>query len=76
MKRGEVATTYLNAVRILQFAPFSESIAFNRFAGRLQRIAPVPWNDEPGDWSDIDILKNKSTFTLNNHIIVSILKVG
>ena len=24
----------------------------------------------------LDILKNKSTFTLNNHIIVSILKVG
>lgn len=54
MKRGEVAATYLNAVRILQAAPFSKGIAFNRFAGRLQRIAPMPWNDEPGDWSDMD----------------------
>nr|HMQ13761.1 VapE family protein [Candidatus Competibacter phosphatis]HMR03634.1 VapE family protein [Candidatus Competibacter phosphatis] len=54
MKRGEVAATYQNAVRILQFAPFSESIAYNRFAGRLQRIAPMPWNDEPGDWGDMD----------------------
>lgn len=54
MKHGEVSATYQNAARLLQSAPFSESIAFNRFAGRLQRIAPVPWNDEPGDWSDID----------------------
>ncbi len=54
MKNGEVATTYQNAARLLQSAPFSKSIAFNKFAGRLQRIAPVPWNDSPGDWADID----------------------
>ena len=54
MKNGEVAASYLNAVRVLQEAPFSRSIAFNRFSGRRQRVAPVPWNDEPGDWSDMD----------------------
>lgn len=54
MKNGEVTASYLNAVRVLQEAPFSRSIAFNRFSGRRQRVAPVPWNDEPGDWSDMD----------------------
>ena len=54
MKHGEVTASYLNAARVLKEAPFSRSIAFNRFAGRLQRTAPVPWNDEPGDWSDLD----------------------
>lgn len=54
MKNGEVTASYLNAVRALQEAPFSRSIAFNRFSGRRQRVAPVPWNDEPGDWGDMD----------------------
>ena len=53
-KNGEVVASYLNAVRLLQSSGFGDGIAFNLFAGRLQRISAMPWDSGTGDWTDND----------------------
>lgn len=53
-KSSKAAASFRNAVRILQASEFGHGIAFNLFVGRLQRTAPMPWDETPGDWTDKD----------------------
>jgi predicted P-loop ATPase len=53
-KHGEPVPSFGNAFRILESSVFKYSIAFNEFAGIIQKIGDLPWATESQEWNDTD----------------------